>query len=321
MEEQIQPRVEGLDLETVERMLEELGQKVEYKDEKLQPSYAGAFVARAHLRFAAGWDPAEVVNDFWFASRCYGIDPGQHLARFAYEQLLTRRIVPVECGILGGQVDLCKRLAAAYGLPLVTALGGLATPELAAELKTLSPALRGQPIMHPQHLLGLAAAVYAAALGSAARGYADEVKVALQTLNKAAFRGELDDTQKAVFRRYVGLCEALAELVAPSGRDLGKLLGDVIATYTGYMRGQLGEAWLTPKGPTRYVDTGVLAVLGMSLLTGYELGAFPAEGETRPEVLAYADFVDAMREGRRDEQASEVDTAQLLEQGRRQLET
>ena len=321
MEPEIKPRVEGLDLPTVERMLEELGQKVEYKDEKLEIAFAGAFVARAHLRFAAGWDPGDVVTDLWYASRCYGIDPGQHLARHAYEQLLTRRIVPVECGILGGQVDLCKRLAAAYGLPLVTALGGLATPELASELSTLSPALRGQPITHPQQLLGLAAAVYAAALASAARGYADEVKIAIQTLNKAAFRGTLDPVQKQIFERYVGLCEGLAELVAPGGRDLSKLLGDVVATYTNYVRGQLGDAWLTPTGPTRYVDTGVLAVLGMALLTGYELGPFPAQGEDRPEVLAYADFVDAMREGRREEQMSEVDTAQLLEQGRRELDS
>ncbi len=321
MEDELKPRVAGLDLEIAERMLTELGAKVEYKDEKLEPSYAGAFVARAHLRFAAGWDPGEVVTDLWYAGRCYGIDPGQHLARFAYEQLLTRRIVPVECGILGGQVDLCKRLAAAYGLPLVTALGGLATPDLATELKTLSPALRGQPIMHPQQLLGLAAAVYAAALASAARGYADEVKIAIQTLNKAAFRGELDPVQKAIFSRYVGLCEGLAELVAPGGRDLSVLLGDVVATYTGYMKGQLGDAWLKPKGPTRYVDTGVLSVLGMALLTDYPLGSFPAEGESRPEVLAYADFVDAMREGREREQATEVDTAQLLEQGRQQLDS
>jgi hypothetical protein len=321
MEVEMQPRIAGLDVEVAERMLEELGKKVEYKDEKLEPSYAGAFVARAHLRFAAGWDPGEIVTDLWYAGRCYGIDPGQHLSRFAYEQLLTRRIVPVECGILGGQLDLCKRLAAAYGLPLVTGLGGLATPELAAELKTLSPALCGQPIMHPQQLLGLAAGVYAAALASAARGYADEVKIAIQTLNKAAFRGELDDTQKAIFRRYAGLCEGLAELVAPGGRDLGKLLGDVVAVYTGYMRGQLGDAWVSPKGPTRYVDTGVLAVLGMAILTQYPLGAFPAEGETRPEVLAYADFVDAMREGREREQTTEVDTAHLLEQGRAQLDS
>ncbi len=51
-------RVEGLDTEVAGRLLEELGQKVEYADEKLEPSYAGAFVARAHLRTRPSKAPA-----------------------------------------------------------------------------------------------------------------------------------------------------------------------------------------------------------------------------------------------------------------------
>jgi hypothetical protein len=314
------PRVEGLDTGAVDRLLLELGQKVEYADEKLQPAFAGAFVARAHLRFAAGWDPGEVVSDLWYAGRCYAIDPALHLSRYQYEQLLTRRIVPVECGILGGQVDLGKRLAAAYGLPLVTALGGLATPELARELKALSPALTGQPISNSQHLLGLAAAVYAAALGSAARGYADEAKVVLQTLHRASFRGELSDMHKLVLRRYTGLCEGLAVLMGAPGRDLAEILAEVVVAYNTYMRAQVGDAWTCPTGPTRYLDTGVLSVIGLALLTGFDIGAFPEAGESRPEVLAYNDFVAAMVEGRRDELASEVDTASVLEHGRAEVE-
>ena len=314
-------RVQGLDVEAAACLLEDLGRKVEYADEKLEPAYAGAFVARAHLRFAAGWALDDVVSDLWYAGRCYGIDPALHLARHQYEQLLTRRIVPVECGILGGQVDLCKRIAAAYGLPLVTALGGMARVELAAELKTISPALTGKPISHPQHLLGLVAGVYAAALGSAARGYADEVVVALGVIDKVTFRGELSETQKMVLQRYTGLCEAMAVLVGKSRGKLPEILGNAIAVYEKYMSSQLSEAWRCPTAPVRYMDTGVLAVLGLVLLSDFDMGTFPAAGETRQTVLAYSDVFDAMRQGRAEERVAEIDTATLLEAGRKQLDT
>ncbi len=295
---QASPRVADLDMEAAEGLLAELDLEVEKYVGELDYRYAAAYASRGHMRFAAGGSAESVLDDFWMASRCLAANPGMHLIRHAPEQLLTRRIMPVELGLLGGQIDLAKRLAAVYGLPLVIGRAGLADAQLEAELRTLSPGLLGEPLRHPQHLLGLAAAVYAGCLGSAVRGFEDEVRMGLGLLSGAIFDGELTAAQHGTMARYGGLCTALLELTQPGERHLEAILADQIERYAAQTRAAHGQGYARPTAPRRYMDTSSMAILALARLAGYPLGAFPPDPSATPNAARYQDFLDAMAQQR-----------------------
>ena len=293
------PRVAGLDVEQAERLIAELDGEVDRYVGAYDHRHAPAYVSRAHLRFAAGYAAPAVLDDFWMASRCLAGEPALHLSRHAPEQLLTRRITPVEVGILGGQLDLARRLAAGYGLPTLAIRAGLASEELLEEGRLLSPGLLGEPIKHPQHLLGLAAAAYAGALGSAIRGFEDEVALAIHLVGEVRFMGTLNAGEREVMVRYAGLCEVLLELVRSGERDLGGMLADQIERYTSRLAASLGEGYTSPKQPVRYIDTSSLTLLGLASMLDRDMLGFPPNPEVTPSAAAYKDFVEAMSQQHR----------------------
>lgn len=305
------PRIPGLSMQAAVKVLEELDGKVSRYVGELDLRYAQDYIDRAHMRYAVGWDAAGVLDDFWMASRCLASDFKLFLSRHPAEQLLTRRISPVEAGVLSGQIDLAKRLAAGYGLPVLTAQAGLGGESLKKEMNILSPGLLGQPISHPQHLLGLAAAVYAGALASAVRGYADEVLLTVKSLADVAFRGELSEGHKGVMARYSGLCEIILELTRPAGRNLPAMLSDQIERYTSRLKNNLGTVYLKPQMPVRYLDTSALSLMALASLTERDLKPFPPNPEMTPNAIPYMDFVVAM---------TEVDRSEILEKEREEME-
>ena len=292
-----EPRIALLDVAAVEIQMNDLDAEVKKFVGGLDPRYAAAYTARGHMRFAMGACVQDVLDDFWMSARCLAAEPGMHMSRHSPEQLMTRRMLPVEMGLLGGQVDLARRLAAGFGLPILVGRAGMADPQTERELRILSPGLMGEALRHPQHLLGLAAAVYAGTLAAAVRGYADEVKMGLRILADAHFEAELTGAQRGVIFRYSGLCEVILELVQPGQRHLTKLLAEQIEAYTAQLRRSSGASFTRPASPLKYIDTSSMALLALAALAGYPLGDFPPEPEETPHAKVYADFVDAMVAG------------------------
>ncbi len=294
------PRVPKLDLPAALKLLEQLDKDTQHYIDEVDHRHAMAFANRAHLRYALGFSPTAVLDDFWMSARCLTGDAALHLARHTDEQLLTRRILPVELGLLSGHVELSKRLAASYALPTLAISAGVGGPRLRQEGRVLSPGLLGEPIGHVQHLLGLAAAVYAGCLGSAVRGYADEVQLTLRLLAEAKFRGKLDDGARQIMVRYTGLCEVLQELVQPSGRNLPAILADQIERYTTRLARTAGDAFFAPTKPLRYMDTSVLALMALMRLVDRPMESFPPHPEVTPAAVPYMDFVTVMFEAERE---------------------
>ena len=288
------PRIEGLDLVTTGRLLAHLDLELARDTGELGYPFAFMYAHRAQMRFAAGFPATSVLDDFWQAARVLVVNAGTHLNRFPPEQLLTRRILPVEFGLLGGQVSVAQRVANGYGLPLITARANLGGHALATEMRVISPGLLGERITHPQHLIGVAAGVYAATLASAIRGYDDEITIALNVLAAADFDGELAPGYKAAMLRYAGLCEALLELVQPGQRNFAAIIADQIDRYTSQLAHRLGDQYLHPTSPQRYIDTSSVAVFALALLSNYPVEAIPLT----PATAFYRDLLDAMSQPR-----------------------
>lgn len=291
-QEALTPRLPGLDGAALSRLLEELEEEVIRYVDTLDLRHAGAFAMRAHVRFAAGAPPDEVLDDLWMASRCLISDPAMHLARTPPERLLTRRISPIEVALLGGQPELAARLAGALGLPLAAGLAGVADEALMEELGILSPGLVGKPLTRPEHLMGLAAAVWAGALSAAARGFEDEALMALSLLARARYDGPLEPQHRAVMMRYGGLCEGLLEILRPDERDLEGIIADQLERFTAQLLAAPAQA-----GPRRFMDTGALSLVALALLAGRTLGPMPPRPDITPLAMAYTELLEAMTEG------------------------
>ncbi|MEO1268271.1 MAG: hypothetical protein AAFX99_09240, partial [Myxococcota bacterium] len=248
------PRIKGLDVATAGRLLAHIDLELAKDKGELSYPFAFMYAHRAQMRFAVGFPADAVLDDFWQATRVLVVNPATHLKRFPPEQLLTRRILPVEFGLLGGQLSIAQRVATGYGLPLITARGGLGGHALTTEMRIISPGLLGEGLTHPQHLIGVAAGVYAATLASAVRGYDDEIAVALKILANADYHEELAPGYKAAMLRYAGLCEAILELIQPGQRDFGAIIADQIDRYTRQLAHRLGDQYLHPTSPQRYLD-------------------------------------------------------------------
>ncbi len=299
---EISPRFAGMKAQALSDLLAELDNEVERYVGELDYRHAAAYAARAHIRFAAGYPAPEILDDCWMASRCLITNPELHLHRTPHERLLSRRITPIELALLGGDPELAKRMAGAYGLPVVAGRAGVADAELTRELRILSPALIGQPLRSAQDLLGLAAAVYAGALSAVTRGFADEALMAIELLAKAQYNGELSDGQKAVMVRYGGLCEALLELIRPGERDLGGILADQIDRHTSRTMAALGDQG--PKAQTRLLDTGSLALLALATLIERPPAPFPPRPDVTPAACLYTEFLAVMAHGQQRQEES-----------------
>ena len=288
------PRIDGLNMDAASRLIAYIDLELTKDKGDLDYPLGFLYTHRAQMRFAMGFPAVDVLDDFWLGSRILVVNPATHLKRFPHEQLLTRRILPVEFGILGGHVGIIRRLANSFGFPLITAKAGLGGQDLATEARVISPGLLGEKNTHPQHLIGVAAGVYAAVIASAARGYDDEVKIALNLLANADFDDELEPGYKAVMLRYAGLCEAVLELVQPGHRDFGAIIADQLHRYHQQLSFKLGDQLQNPTSPQRFIDTSSVAVFGLAVLSGYDIGKITLS----PETAFYYDLLHAMQQPR-----------------------
>lgn len=291
----LEPRFPGMQRHALARVLGTLDHELNKHPGSFEYAWSELYANRAHVRFALGIPVDLVMEDFLLAARCLSGDPGLHLSRHSEEQLLTRRIRPVEYGILSGNIKLAKRLAINYGVPVAMAQAGMGKPELTREMRILSPGLVGMRLTESHHLLGLAAALYGGAIASAARGYEDEVKLILTLLAHADFGGELSPGEREVMVRYTGLCQALAEVVFPRKRPIGAMLADQIQRYTNRLKNALGLEFLQPTTPQRYIDTGALAVMALAVMTDHPFGEFPPDPAITPLATGYAELLAYMQ--------------------------
>lgn len=293
-----EPRLPGVERAPALRVLAALDEELSRFTGSVAYQYWEPYAMRGHMRFALGAPVSSVLDDFWMAARTLAQDPGMHLGRYAPEQLLTRRIIPAELGVLGGEIVLAKRMAISFGFPLATSRAGLGDYHLQTEARILSAALVGEGIRDPNGLVGLAAVCYSAALSASIRGYADEVMLALQILADATYDGELSPGHRGAMVRYTGLCEAILELVQPGHRNLPGILADQIERYTVQLQARIGDEYARPTVPQRYMDTAVVSIMAVAAFAGYSLETFPPDPTITPRAVGYADFLGAMGEAR-----------------------
>ena len=287
-------RVPGVDRDALVAVLEEVDEELSRFPGSLAYQYSAAYAGRAHVRFALGFEPNDVLDDFWMAARSLAADPELHMSRLAPEQFLTRRITPVELGLLGGDLDLARRMARTFGFSVASARASMGGAEFLKEAKIISPALVGHLIVEPQHLAGFAAAIYASSLSSAIRGYADEVKLNLKLLSEVSFRGELPEALRNAMVRYTGLCEVLLEFVQPTGRNIAGIIADQIQRSTMLLAQRLGKGFAAPTAPQKYVDTGALSLIALGALLDHDLSDLPPHPEVTPYAVGYAEFIEVM---------------------------
>lgn len=291
-------RLPGLSPRAIAALLDELDVEVAGHQGPLEPRLAGMWAARAHARFAAGKAPEETLDDCWMAARCLIVDPVWHLRAHPPERLLTRRMMPVELALIGGEPNLARRVAAALGLPVMAGVAKIADAQQREELGFISPGLMGRPLTRPADLVGLAAGVYAGALAAMARGFEDEARMALRLLGQARYDGELGPGHRAAMARYGGLCEALAELISPGERDLAGIVADQVERYSSNLSAALDPNH-NAAAPRRAMDTGSLAIVALAGLMGRPLDgqAFPPNPEVTPLATHYRAFVVQMAQG------------------------
>lgn len=290
----LQPRFPGMSREALARVLYDLDEALGRDPGSFEYRYVETYAHRANVRFALGLPANLVMDDFMMAGRCLSGDPGVHLGRHTEEQLLTRRVRPVEYGVLSGNLSLAERLAINYAVPAAQGRAGLGAPALTRELRILSPALVNEPILEPAHLMGLAASIYSAALAAAVQGYEEEVRFLLRWLAQAESPTALSDAERAVMVRYAGLSQALGEVVLPAGQPLEAMLADQIQRSTSRLKVVLGLEFQQPTHPHPYVDTSVLAIMALAIYTGRTLEGFPPDPDITPYARGYADLIEFM---------------------------
>ncbi|GMV40903.1 MAG: hypothetical protein AMXMBFR64_26190 [Myxococcales bacterium] len=231
------------------------------------------YVSRACLRYALGGDPAAVTDDLWLAARCLQGRESMHLDRIPVERFLTRRILPIELGLLSGQPAITRDLAEGAGFSVPTVIAN-ESEELFREAGRLTSWFRRGSCATHQDLAGLGAVVFGGALAAISRGFDDEAALGLNLFADARepFRHvEPPEKVAAVLRRYDGLLLSLACLLRNEPDRLAHVLAGVVEGYCADLRHKLGAELLTPTEPHHYLDLSSLAILAIAALRRMEV--------------------------------------------------
>jgi hypothetical protein len=181
---------------------------------------------RAGLLVLTGAPLEEALEACHRAALCLRENVALHLYRVPVQKFRTRRLEPLELGLLSRDVTLMRDLAADFGLSLHQVLAGMAEAEVMAEVGTLTgyfrPRAEGQPEpLKPADLAGLGALAYAAALSEVMQGFEDEAGMSLDVfLGALHAAGVAPDpaasTGHPALDRYVTLAFALRAWVSPT---------------------------------------------------------------------------------------------------------
>ena len=288
-------RVAGVDLAAIDARLKECAEFFTKHCDEADYRNLGWYQWRMQLRFAAGDDVYEVVDDAFMAARCLHERHAMHLELKPPEMFMTRRIMPVELGIISGMPMLTLEFSATYGLPLMMVLGGTAPEDLMSEANLMTSYFRRGFCADFAELTGLSAVIYAGVIAAIGRGFDDEATLGINTYAKArdSLRGMPPASLLPKIKRYDALITALACLCAGNIEMIGDVLAPEAEAFEADQRRRGGEAYLSPsKMPVpKYFDTAILTILALIVLRG-ETIVLPETGA----IAAYRDFVRGLTE-------------------------
>lgn len=288
-------RVKGVDLAAIDARLKECAEFFTKHCDEADYRNLDWYQWRMQLRFAAGDDVYEVVDDAFMAARCLHERHAMHLELKPPEMFMTRRIMPVELGIISGMPMLTLEFSATYGLPLMMVLGGTAPEDLMSEANLMTSYFRRGFCADFAELTGLSAVIYAGVIAAIGRGFDDEATLGINTYAKArdSLRGMPPASLLPKIKRYDALITALACLCAGNIEMIGDVLAPEAEAFEAEQRRRGGEAYLSPsKMPVaKYFDTAILTILALIVLRG-ETIVLPETGA----IAAYRDFVRGLTE-------------------------
>lgn len=288
-------RVAGVDLAAIDARLKECAEFFTKHCDEADYRNLDWYQWRMQLRFAAGDDVYEVVDDAFMAARCLHERHAMHLELKPPEMFMTRRIMPVELGIISGMPMLTLEFSATYGLPLMMVLGGTAPEDLMSEANLMTSYFRRGFCADFAELTGLSAVIYAGVIAAIGRGFDDEATLGINTYAKArdSLRGMPPASLLSKIKRYDALITALACLCAGNIEMIGDVLAPEAEAFEADQRRRGGEAYLSPsKMPVpKYFDTAILTILALIVLRG-ETIVLPETGA----IAAYRDFVRGLTE-------------------------
>lgn len=231
------------------------------------------YVSRASLRYVLGVDAAPITDDLWLAARCLQGRESMHLDRIPVEKFLTRRILPIELGLLSGQPAITRDLADGAGFSLPSVIAN-ESEELYKEASRLTTFFRRGSCATHQDLAGLGAVVFGSALSAIARGFDDEAALGLNVFADARepFQGVAAPEKVApVLARYDRLLLSLACLLRDERDRLAHLLAEVVDAYATDLANKIGPELTAPTEPHPYLDLSALAILAIAALRGMEV--------------------------------------------------
>ncbi|MGI5829205.1 MAG: hypothetical protein ACOX8U_03445 [Bradymonadia bacterium] len=275
-------RVEGVDLEKIDERLFECVEFFHKHVEETDYRNLEWYMQRANLRYAAGDDIYEVLDDFFMAARCLHDRHAMHLDLKPPEMFMTRRIIPVELGIISGMPMLTLEFSATYGLPLMMVLSKTAPDEIMSEACLFSTFFRSGLVGDFYELAGLSAVIYAGVIAAIGRGFDDEAVLALNTYAKArdSLRGSPPAAALAKIKRYDALNAALACMCNGDFEVMSEILAPVAEDFLEDSRKRAGdtEFFAPTKSPTpKYFDSSILTILALVTLRGKSI-PFPETG-------------------------------------------
>lgn len=288
-------RIPNINLECIDARLDEC--KEFFKKHVDEADYRNLdwYLWQMQLRFAAGDDIFEIVDDAFLAARCLHDRHAMHLELKPPELFMTRRIVPVELGIISGMPMLTLEFSATYGLPLMMVLGQTAPEDIMSEANLMTSYFRRGFCADYVELTGLSAVIYAGVIAAIGRGFDDEATLGLNTYAKArdSLRGAPPQALLPKIKRYDALNTALACLCAGNFDLIGEILAPEAEDFQKLQAQRAGSEFLSPSKmpPPKYFDLSILTILALAALRGKVI-ELPQTGA----IAAYRDFLRGLTE-------------------------
>lgn len=286
-------RVLDVDIAAIDERLRECGDYFTKHCDEADYRNLDWYQWRMQLRFAAGDDVYEVIDDAFLAARCLHERHAMHLELKPPEMFMTRRITPVELGIISGMPMLTLEFSATYGLPLMMVLGNTAPEDVMSEANLMTSYFRRGFCADFAELTGLSAVIYAGVIAAIGRGFDDEATLGLNTYAKArdSLRGRPPASLLPKIKRYDALNSALACLCAGKFELIGEILAPEAEAFLELQRAKNPSAFLSPQKmpPPKYFDTAILTIIALAVLRG-EILELPETGV----IAAYRDFIQGL---------------------------
>ena len=274
------------------------------------------YLWRMQLKYAVGDDIVEVVDDAFLAAKCLHDKHAMHLELKPPEMFMTRRITPVELGIISGMPMLTLEFSAVYGLPLMMVLGQTAPEDILNEANIMTSFFRRGFCADFREFTGLSAVIYAGVIAAIGRGFDDEATLGLNTYAKArdSLRGMPPAALLPKIKRYDALNTALACLCAGQFELIGEILAPEAEAFAEDQARRSGNAWFNPDKmpPPKYFDLSILTVLALAALRGKVI-ELPETGA----ISHYRDFMrgfSEMPERRLDDPVLDEETRRILQE-------